>query len=368
MNDAEFQLLARGDPRLAPYAASHLPAWLWTSDGTRILWANPAGARVFGATSIAALAGKSFGPADRHRRQIARLASRLRPNGAIRLDRLQGFGAAPGSLATCGCSRFDFADGSHGVLIAAGNVSLIAPKPAQAAAAHAFDFVQPDAASPEPPRTAVTEPPTAAAQPAPDYERVEQSGEAPAEFALFDALSEGPADEFHQPAAVEKPAAVEAQPDAPSPSVEPIARALLADARRLPLRFTWQMDRDGRFTLGANEFTSLMGPRTVAGFGRPWSEIAQNFALDPDRRVMKAFATGATWSGITLNWPVDGGGRLPVELSGLPIFDRDRNFVGYRGFGVCRDFDALAQLAALRLAELSGEARTPQQAPATESR
>jgi len=84
MNDAEFQLLARGDPRLAPYAASHLPAWLWTSDGTRILWANPAGARVFGAASIAALAGKSFGPADRHRRQIARLASRLRPNGAIR--------------------------------------------------------------------------------------------------------------------------------------------------------------------------------------------------------------------------------------------------------------------------------------------
>ena len=33
---------------------------------------------------------------------------------------------------------------------------------------------------------------------------------------------------------------------------------------------------------------------------------------------MQAVATRATWSGITLNWPVDGGGRLPVELSGLP--------------------------------------------------
>ena len=52
-----------------------------------------------------------------------------------------------------------------------------------------------------------------------------------------------------------------------------------------------------------------------------------------------------TWSGITLNWPVDGGGRLPVELSGLPIFDRARNFAGYRGFGVCRDLDGLARLA-----------------------
>ncbi len=62
---------------------------------------------------------------------------------------------------------------------------------------------------------------------------------------------------------------------------------------------------------------------------------------------MKAFATRQTWSGITLNWPVDGGARLPVELSGLPIFDRARNFAGYRGFGVCRDLDGLARLAAL---------------------
>ena len=37
-------------------------------------------------------------------------------------------------------------------------------------------------------------------------------------------------------------------------------------------------------------------------------------------------------------WPIgDGGRRLTVELSGLPIFDRDRVFRGYRGFGVCRD-------------------------------
>ena len=28
---------------------------------------------------------------------------------------------------------------------------------------------------------------------------------------------------------------------------------------------------------------------------------------------------------------------MSVELSGLPIFDRDRSFKGYRGFGVCRD-------------------------------
>ena len=67
MKDAEFQGLASSDPRLAAYAASRQPAWLWTADGRQILWANPAGARAFGAANAAALAEKTFGPADRHR-------------------------------------------------------------------------------------------------------------------------------------------------------------------------------------------------------------------------------------------------------------------------------------------------------------
>ena len=44
---------------------------------------------------------------------------RLPPTGAIRLERLRGFGAALGTLVTCGCARLDFADGSHGILVAA---------------------------------------------------------------------------------------------------------------------------------------------------------------------------------------------------------------------------------------------------------
>ena len=190
MNDAEFQWLASSDPRLAAYATSPLPAWLWTADGTRILWANPAGIRLFGAASATALAGKTFGPADRHRRQIARLSGRLRAGGAIRLERLQGFGAAPGMLATCGASRFDFAAGSHGVLIAAGNIPLIAPRPAQTR----FDIETPPAA-------------TWAARPLPEPLASEphasglvSSGEAPGGFAWFDAFDEAadasePADE-----------------------------------------------------------------------------------------------------------------------------------------------------------------------------
>jgi PAS domain S-box-containing protein len=124
---------------------------------------------------------------------------------------------------------------------------------------------------------------------------------------------------------------------------------LLLSARRHPLRFMWQMDDDGRFVLGSDEFTRLIGSRTAAAFGRLWSDMSDALGLDPEGRVAAAIATRGTWSGIVVNWPADGSGaRLPVELSGLPVYDRSGRFLGYRGFGVCRDLDGMARLAAQR--------------------
>ena len=125
--------------------------------------------------------------------------------------------------------------------------------------------------------------------------------------------------------------------------------------RQHPLRFLWQMDAEGRFVLGSDEFIRLIGAHTAAGFGRPWREIADEFALDPDGRVAQALASHDTWAGITVNWPADGGEHLPVELAGLPVYDRERNFAGFKGFGVCRDLDGLNRLDALRRYELFAE-------------
>jgi PAS domain S-box-containing protein len=507
MNNAEFQLRGIGDPRLAVHATSALPAWLWSTDGTRILWANPVGARLFGAANGAALAGRTFGPADSHRRQMAQLAGRLPSTGAVRLERLRGFGAPLGTLITCGCARLDFADGSHAILVAAaepvgramplierlqrlvegidtpiaafardgmfvgasdgarsllafrslteagldearngalkqgrvetpigighlvlqrvgtgadiGLVALIAPG-AAAEAAHPRAAIEPPpqlvapvtvqpipdhapfansgeapaefalinefAETPAAHETAPSEP---VGPPTPEYEQPANSGEAPAEFALIDEFAEAPAAPEAAPAEPpplpspdtpvdpgEPPAKVEAVADEPTaPAAEapvPVSSAPqparapswldepAPNTRRHPLRFMWQMDAEARFSLGSDEFTRLIGSRTAAGFGRLWSEIAEAFGLDPQGRVTKAVATHDTWSGITLNWPVDGGGRLPVELSGLPIFDRARNFAGYRGFGVCRDLDGLARLAALRRYEIFSDPPAPQ--------
>ena len=140
-----------------------------------------------------------------------------------------------------------------------------------------------------------------------------------------------------------------------------------AAERRHPLRFVWQMDADGRFVVGSDEFIELMGPRTTAAFGRLWSEIAAELKLDPENQIARAVATRETWSGVTVSWPVDDGDeRLPVELSGLPVFDRDREFRGYRGFGVCRDLDRINHLARARRERPIGFMTPPEARAASE--
>ena len=123
--------------------------------------------------------------------------------------------------------------------------------------------------------------------------------------------------EIPRPAATPHATADDVAPAAPAP--EPVKAPSwldepLPDTRRHPLRFMWQMDDEARFSLGSDEFTRLIGLHAAAGFGRPWREIAEAFELDPEGRVTQAVATRDTWSGITVNWPVDGDGRLTVGI------------------------------------------------------
>ena len=126
------------------------------------------------------------------------------------------------------------------------------------------------------------------------------------------------------------------------------------------------MDADSRFIVGSDEFMELVGPRTMAACGRLWSEIAAEMKLDPEGQVARAIATQETWSGIQIFWPVDDSNdRLPVELSGLPVFDRDHAFSGYRGFGVCRDIARINQLARARRARPIGFTPASEPLPAS---
>ena len=125
--------------------------------------------------------------------------------------------------------------------------------------------------------------------------------------------------------------------------------------RPLPARFTWQMDAGGRFTLGSDEFTEIIGTRIAIALGRPWQEINAELGLDPEDCFRRAADTREMFSNVTVSWPVENyPERLDVALAGLPVFGRDRNFLGYRGFGLCRDADRIENLRTMRRLALFG--------------
>jgi signal transduction histidine kinase len=107
MDDTSIPIGNFGDPRLAAHAIGAAPAWLWSLDGDRVIWANPAGCAALGALTLKVLAKRVFAPDASVRIQIARLAATLPQNGAPRLQRLRGFANQGPHLwrpLVCSCS------------------------------------------------------------------------------------------------------------------------------------------------------------------------------------------------------------------------------------------------------------------------
>ncbi|HTC04945.1 MAG TPA: ATP-binding protein [Xanthobacteraceae bacterium] len=386
MTFVESELALLRDPRLAALATSPWPAWLWSADASGLLWANAAGAALFGAADTRQCVARRFDTDNPAAAQIIRLAATLPSAGPPRLERLRGFGLGFGRALTCACSRLVVTDGNAAVLIAAaepagpalslaervrrlfaddeplaaftadgalvhtteaaraqlGGANSLSALGIQAAAAKALDVGSATALLRLGQKVLESNLQRIGDGPS----RVLVLGLPQSQAALIEAADVTPSAAIAASATPE--AAVTAPPSAPPVSqtaspAEPIVE------RRHPLRFVWQMDADGRFVVGSDEFIALVGPKTTAAFGRTWSEISAELKLDPDNQIARAVASHETWSGIVIPWPVDEtSDRLPVELSGLPVFDRDRSFRGYRGFGVCRDLARINQLARAR--------------------
>jgi PAS domain S-box-containing protein len=401
MNESATQLAFLRDPRLSAHAIGAAPAWLWRADATRILWANAVGAAIFDAPGPAVLARRSFDAKDRAAVQIARIAGTLPLDGASRLERLRGFGAGFGRALTCSCSQITLNDGTHAILVvarqAAGPSLLLAERvrrvvaeieapiavfsaegtllhaatPAldRLAAATTLSFLGADALAADALRAGRASGPTRVGplsierigtDPATALVAILPSKEASEATAAPESGREAATDPAHADVFADEPSvpeqsapAVFANAEAASPSADHAAAPAPIE-RRFPLRFVWQMDAGGRFQIESGDFTRLTSPRTAEVLGRPWNEIAAALGLDPEGHVARAIATRDTWSGITIDWPVnDSDEHLSVELSGLPVFDRDRAFGGYRGFGVCRNARRISTAASMRAADSS---------------
>ncbi len=128
-----------------------------------------------------------------------------------------------------------------------------------------------------------------------------------------------------------------AQAEISTESAAAEAPAPAAPGRRANLRFLWASDAEGRFTSASPEFAELAGAETAAALpGRTWSQLLGCEILDLDGDLAERLATSNTWSGRAVMWRVAPGEGARVELSGFPLFDKERAPAGFRGFGLVR--------------------------------
>ena len=287
-------------------------------------------------------------------RRSLELAGTLPQGGAPRLERLRGFGAGIGATLICLCSRITLANNNVAILVvsterAGPNISL--PE----RVSRLLDDVQDPAAIFAPDGELIGAQAAADALIGSRRDLTALGAEKLAREASLNGSAEGDIPAGHVSLlklganssfgllVVFGKSVATSQPKPTTASIQISAPATVRSAEpipshHLPFRFVWQTDAATRFSLTGDEFSDLLGPKTAAVLDRNWSEIAQALHLDAESQIANALTARETFSGIVLFWPLDDtDARLAVEMSGLPIFGRDRQFKGFRGFGICRD-------------------------------
>ena len=351
------------------------PAFVFSADGTRLIFANVGGAAFFDERRMDDLLKRRFSDLNPIKSQVARLA-RILPTESSRLEILRiGQGVSLATLPAA-CRRLNLVNDERAVLAigAAGSTSesltaraerlvdAIAANNCLAAALNAEGKVL--AASGDDDELASAESAIDAmiAELQTSTARVVKrpiaikGGERPAGVVRFradgrdcfllivESVEAGRAGEASERRPTETPAASPSPP--PFPAEEPIAAIEIAGETFLPpddeedvgdpllnvVRFVFEMDGDGRFTFVSPELAEAIGEENAAIRGRRWADIADAFGTAGDP-VAAALAAGTRFS-VALAWPVSDDQSVPVELTADPMRAPDRSFVGYRGFGL----------------------------------
>ncbi|WP_027486828.1 ATP-binding protein [Allorhizobium undicola] len=277
------------------------------------------------------------------------------------LDPAEGFQAAEPEVpaAEPAAPANVFAD----VVEALGHIEEIAAEPEDVSFEAPAPFIGTEAQDEPQPETSDL-PPVAEAQDAPEMADADHPCEnAAAEDAPKDeaeqvlhVTEQQDAQALHAPA----PAAAMTDPALPQeePPAEPPLPSFAFERSGRAQRFVWKIDALGRFSEVSGEFAKAVGPRAAAIEGQTFSDLAALFNLDPDGKIGDLLKRRDTWSGRTIYWPVEGTSlKVPVDLAALPTYTRNRDFDGFRGFGVVRIADAVEDAEAVGLTFLprSGE-------------
>ena len=120
----------------------------------------------------------------------------------------------------------------------------------------------------------------------------------------------------------------------PTTAAEPV---FIFPAHGRAVRFVFELDPRLAFTFVSADLAATVGPDMADILGRTWSEVAGRLEFDPAGRIAEALGHRDTFTGLTVDWPVEGENlRVPADLAGMPVFGRERAFRGYRGFGVLK--------------------------------
>ncbi|MCM5559258.1 ATP-binding protein [Pleomorphomonas sp. JP5] len=162
-------------------------------------------------------------------------------------------------------------------------------------------------------------------------ESVEERGEeaSPEAIEHDEPVPEEAASETVEPVAAD----VSAEPEEASPA----APAFVFPSHGRAVRFVFELDPQLAFTFVSADLAATVGPAMADILGRTWSEVAGRLEFDPAGRIAEALGHRDTFTGLTVDWPVEGENlRVPADLAGMPVFGRERAFRGYRGFGVLK--------------------------------
>ncbi len=111
--------------------------------------------------------------------------------------------------------------------------------------------------------------------------------------------------------------------DAPAPSIKPSTKS----------RFLWSLDKEGRF--GAPDPVLIEALGANAPFpGETLDKLRLRTGLAYGDDLIRAFDKQETFADVPVVWPsANENIRLRMMLSAAPVFERGRDFAGFRGFG-----------------------------------
>ena len=124
-------------------------------------------------------------------------------------------------------------------------------------------------------------------------------------------------------------------------------------------RFLWTLDEEGRFGAPHPVLVAAVGTNSPDR-GESLEAFFRRVGLDGGGELARVVGERETFSRVTLEWPLSGLDRARlIALSAAPMFGRQREFLGYRGFGVLgEEIDAVALPESNMSAELAGDDRS----------